>query len=131
MKNIIKPYLLLCIAILCFSCSSSDDNMEPDPDPDPDPQANPIPGKTTTFTADIKAIVDDQCLRCHTIPLDNGAPFPMRNYQEIINAINEGWDMFGRVSTTNPINVMPPAGRLPQETVTLFLDWEADGVLEQ
>ncbi len=129
MKKILKQCLLLLATVLCFNCSSSDDST--DPNPDPDPQANPIPNKTTTYNADIKAIVDAQCIQCHTIPLDEGAPFPMRNYQEVIDAINDDWDVFGRVSTTNQFNVMPPDGRLPQASVDLFLDWEADGLLEE
>ncbi|WP_103070509.1 hypothetical protein [Aquimarina sediminis] len=124
MNTIIKNTSLLLIAAIFFSCSSSDDSTETPPDPD----TNPNPNKITTYDADVKAIIDDQCLRCHTIPLAEGAPFAMRNYAETINGVNR--DLVLRVES-NGVNVMPPEGRLPQSTIDIILDWEADGFKEK
>ena len=121
MKNIIRKLVLLVVTILCFNCSSSDD-AEPTPTP------NPNPNKITTYDADVKTIIDDHCLRCHTIPLTEGATFAMRNFAETINGVNR--DLIVRV-TSNGINVMPPDGRLPQSTIDILLDWEADGFKEK
>ncbi len=117
-----------------MNCSSSDDSGEMPDDSgntdNPDNPTNPIPNKTTTFDGDIKVLVDQHCIQCHTEPRTQGATFPMRNYQEIVNAYrNSNRDIFGRVETTGR-NVMPPAGRLSQDDVDLFLDWRADGLLE-
>ncbi len=127
MKNMLKMCSLLMIAMLCFNCSSSDDSTAPGPDPDPD--TNPNPNKTTTYNADVKVIIDAQCVRCHTDPPVEGAPFPMRTYDETIVGVNR--DLVLRMTTTSINNVMPPSGRLPQETIDIILDWEADGFLEQ
>ncbi|PKV50514.1 hypothetical protein ATE84_2572 [Aquimarina sp. MAR_2010_214] len=126
MKNTFKKIVVLLIVVFCFNCSSSDDGTQPNPDPDPDPDPNP--NKITTYDADVKAIIDEQCLRCHTIPLTDGAPFPMRNYAETIVGVNR--DLVLRVKSTG-VNVMPPEGRLPQSTIDIILDWEADGFKEK
>ena len=120
MKNLRKIIWLLLTTVLSISCSSSDDNSEPVP-------TNPNPNKITTYNADVKSIIDSQCIRCHTIPLAEGAPFAMRNYAETINGVNR--DLVLRVKS-NGQNVMPPAGRLPQATIDIILDWEADGFKE-
>ncbi|WP_109300199.1 hypothetical protein [Aquimarina sp. AU474] len=125
MKNALHKFVLFTCVLFIASCSSSDDT----PDPDPDPDVNPNPNKITTYEADVKAIIDQQCLRCHTIPLTEGAPFPMRNYDEVIVGVNR--DLVLRMVSTSINNVMPPSGRLPQETIDIILDWEADGFLER
>ncbi|WP_438712489.1 c-type cytochrome [Aquimarina muelleri] len=122
MKNSCRTILLLFITILSVSCSSSDENSESDPAP-----TNPNPNKITTYNADVKSIIDNQCISCHTIPLAEGAPFAMRNYAETINGVNR--DLVLRIKS-NGQNVMPPAGRLPQATIDIILDWEADGFKE-
>jgi cytochrome c5 len=124
MQNVFVKKLILFIAILlCFSCSSGDDDTQPNPDTD----SNPNPNKTTTYDADVKAIIDSQCVRCHTVPAVDGAPFPMRNYTETIVGVNRDLVLF--VKSTGA-NVMPPEGRLPQATIDIILDWEADGFKE-
>ncbi len=126
MKNVIHKYILFTACVLFLAgCSSNDDGADPDPDPD----VNPNPDKITTYEADVKTIIDQQCLRCHTIPLTEGAPFPMRNYDEVIVGVNR--DLVLRMVSTSINNVMPPSGRLPQETIDIILDWEADGFLER
>ncbi len=126
MKNILKRVALLLIALFCFNCGS-DDSTEPGPGPNPD--TNPNPNKITTYNADVKTIIDTHCLECHTIPLAQGAPFPMRNYDETIIGVDR--DLVLRMVSTSINNVMPPSGRLPQETIDIILDWEADGFLEE
>ncbi|WP_103864098.1 cytochrome c [Aquimarina sp. I32.4] len=128
MRTLLLNNLILLFSLLCFGCSSSSSDDAGNPNPDPDPITNPNPNKTTTYTNDVKAILDDQCLQCHTIPLAQGAPFAMRTYAETINAINNR-EFFLRIKS-NGFNVMPPEGRLPQETIDIILDWEADGLIE-
>jgi len=125
MKSTWKKFLLIFIALLSFSCGSDDNDNT---DQDSDPVTNPNPNKITTYDGDVKTIIDAQCVRCHTVPLAEGAPFPMRNYQETIIGVNR--DLVMRMTTTSVNNVMPPSGRLPQATIDIILDWEADGFLE-
>ncbi len=118
--------LLIFIALVSFNCGS-DDSTEPEPEPNP--ETNPNPNKITTYNADVKTIMDAQCVRCHTDPPVEGAPFPLRTYAETIIGVNR--DLVLRMTSTSINNVMPPSGRLPQETIDIILDWEADGFLEQ
>ena len=126
MKTICSKFLLFTSLLVLASCGGSDDS---DPDAGPDPDVNPNPNKITTYEADVKAIIDEHCLECHTIPLAQGAPFPMRNYDETIIGVNR--DLVLRMVSNSVNNVMPPAGRLPQEIIDVILDWEADGFLER
>ncbi len=125
MKNILTKFALLLTILISYNCGS-DDSAEPEPAP------NPNPNKTTTYIADVKTIIDTQCLECHSNPPDRGAPMSLETYAEIIDAVtNQGRvDLSVRMNTTGR-NVMPPSGKLSQEIVDIILDWEADGRLEK
>ncbi|WP_062059041.1 hypothetical protein [Aquimarina longa] len=125
----IRKLLLLLITILSFSCSSGDDGAGTE-DSKPNPTTNPNPNKTTTYDADVKTIIDTNCIQCHSNPPTQGAPMSLTNYQEVITAINGKRDVVGRMETTGR-NVMPPNNRLPQETIDVMLDWVADGFKEK
>ncbi|GAA4277911.1 hypothetical protein [Aquimarina mytili] len=131
MKNINVILLALLVIVVNSGCSSSDDTVPNTDGGTPPPAANPIPGKTSTYNADVQPIFEAHCVECHGNPPTQGAPVALSTYQEIIIAINQEWDVFGRVSTTSPLRVMPQSGRLPQETVDIILDWQADGLLEE
>jgi mono/diheme cytochrome c family protein len=54
------------LALLSTSCSNdSDDDLAPPPPP----QSNDV-----TYTGTVKAIIDGNCLSCHTNPPVNSAP---------------------------------------------------------
>jgi len=127
MKKIAKFSILILTAVICFNCSSSDDGGDTNGG---DPEPNPNPNKITTYDADVKAIIDGQCIRCHTTPLQEGATFPMDNFNETRNGINRG--MIERIQSTSSRRVMPPppAAMLTQEVIDIIRDWEADGLLE-
>lgn len=121
--------LLFVFMITLLSCGSSDDSTEPEVMIDPDP----IPGQTSTYIANVKTIIDTNCLECHGTPLQNSAPMHLVTFQEVVSAVNTR-DLFGFVSTNNAFNVMPPSdegGRMPQATIDIIEDWIADGLLEQ
>ncbi len=136
MKNIYTKLLWLFVIVISYNCGS-DDETEPIPDGTTDPvtppDTNPNPNKTTTYIADVKVIIDTECIRCHTDPPANGAPFSLRNYKDIMDAINVGKQDIAGAMNEPGRNVMPPEpeGRLPQETIDVVLDWKADGYLEQ
>lgn len=130
MKKYLLFVLTIILVIAMYSCSSSDSDDLENVDP-PKGTENPIPSKKTTYNGDIKAIFASRCLQCHNNPPTEGAPMALSTYAEIITAVHNGRDVIGRVNTTSTRSVMPPTGRLPQETVTIILDWEADGFLEK
>ncbi|WP_299441051.1 cytochrome c [uncultured Aquimarina sp.] len=122
--------LLFVFMITLLSCGSSDDGGTTEPTP---PREDPIPGKTSTYIADVKTIIDSNCLECHGTPLQNSAPMPLETFQEVVSAVNTR-DLLGFISTNNAFNVMPPSdegGRMPQATIDIVEDWIADGLLEQ
>ena len=123
--------LLYALLVVFVSCSSSDDNTIPTPiDDEPEENPNPIPTKISTYTADVKAIIDAECIRCHSNPPINNAPISLVTFQDVVFAANSR-DLTGLVSTTIERVLMPPdTGRLPQGTIDIILDWEADGLLE-
>ncbi|WP_378188347.1 hypothetical protein ACE939_07695 [Aquimarina sp. W85] len=129
MKNIVFYLNIFFITITISSCSSSDSDDVESVDP-PTNSENPIPSKKTTYAGDIKAIFESKCLQCHNNPPTQGAPMALSTYPEVMAAINNGRNVIGRINTTSTRSVMPPSGRLPQETVTIVLDWESDGFLE-
>ncbi|MEW7291556.1 c-type cytochrome [Aquimarina sp. 2304DJ70-9] len=130
MKNISILLLMVLVATISYNCSS-DDSTDPITNPDPDPVANPNPNKITTYTADVKTIIDTNCLECHGSSPSQGAPMSLANYADIIDALtNQGRDDLADRMDTTGRNVMPPSGRLPQETIDIILDWKADGYKE-
>lgn len=124
MKTPIKILFIAASLLFFTNCGGSDDTTtETEVDPDP------IPGKTSTYIGDVKAIIDTHCLECHGDPLDQGAPMMLVSYNQVVSAV-ESRDLFGRVATMNAFNVMPQSGRLPQATITIIEDWIADGLVE-
>ncbi len=130
MKNINTTLLTFLVIVINYSCSSSDDTV-PITDGTPPTVVNPNPNKTTTYTADVKTIIDTHCLECHGSSPSQGAPMSLVTYVNIIDALtNQGRDDLADRMNTTGRNVMPPSGRLPQETIDIVLDWRADGYKE-
>lgn len=128
--KILTYILCLSLATSLLSCGDNDDaNDTEDPiviDPDP------IPTKITTYTADVKPIIDAKCNECHSDPPTRSAPMSLVTYADVVEA-EENRDLYGRVFTSSFTRVMPPpeeGGRLPDATVLIIEDWIADGMLE-
>jgi len=108
---------------LIFSCSSGGDDPVSQPNPDPDPDPNPT--TKVTYNADVKIIIDGNCISCHGSPTSNGAPMSLITYTQVKNNVNS---IISRInSTTNP---MPQSGLLPQADRTLIQQWKDGGLLE-
>ncbi len=127
MKNALS--ILICfVFIFLASCSNSDDPQEM---ASPDPDSNPLPddpvAEDLTYEADIKAIIDANCISCHGNPPTNNAPMSLVTYDDVTSAVdNRG--LLNRInSTTNP---MPPGGQLPGNTRQLIEDWINQGMPE-
>jgi hypothetical protein len=83
-----------------------------------------------TYNSDVKAIIDNNCLACHTNPPVNGAPNSLINYNNVKDAV-ENRNLISRISGIGPGPLMPLGGSsLPQNLINLIIQWEADGLLE-
>jgi len=105
----------------CFNCSnvSEEDLID----------STPIP-ETVTYEDNVRFIIENNCISCHTNPPQNGAPISLTTYNEVKNAI-ENNGLISRISSNDLSFVMPFGGpRLPQNLIDIIIEWEEDGLLE-
>jgi len=92
--------------------------------------ATPIP-ETVTYVADVKPIIDNNCIICHSNPPQNGAPMPLVTYENVKNAV-ENRNLIGRISSNDPAFLMPFGGpRLPQDLIDIIIQWNEGGLIEE
>ncbi len=124
MKNNNLIFLLGIVSffLLLAGCSQSTyDDIEADEEPLPD---------LVTYQ-DIKPIIDNVCLACHSNPPQNGAPMPLVNYEMLKEAVlNRG--LLDRINRNPGADGLMPLGgpRLSQQTIDLIFKWEDDGLLK-
>lgn len=84
-----------------------------------------------TYNSHVKSIIDNNCIHCHSMPPENGAPMPLISYSDVKNAvINRG--LLDRISSEDLGFLMPFGGpRLPQNLIDIVIQWETDGLLEE
>ncbi|HET8735967.1 MAG TPA: hypothetical protein VFM69_05185 [Pricia sp.] len=121
MGKAISIGILSIFCILFISCSndSESDLMERDTD-------SPI-----SYQANIRPIITNNCLGCHSSPPVNGAPFPLDTYDRVRNQTENGNVLVAITRQTGESAAMPPTGRLPQGTIDLIVQWAEEGFLEQ
>ena len=84
-----------------------------------------------TYNEHVKIIIDNNCLACHSMPPQNGAPMALVSYQQVKNAV-ENRDLIPLISTQDLSEVMPLGGpRLPQSLIDIVIQWDLDGLLEE
>ncbi|MEY8761299.1 c-type cytochrome [Chryseobacterium tongliaoense] len=79
------------------------------------------------FTADVKPIIDANCISCHSA---NGpaAYQPFTDYNLVKNKID---DILDRIQRPNgDPGKMPQGGALSQSQINIFIKWKADGLIE-
>jgi hypothetical protein len=84
-----------------------------------------------TYIANIKPIMDNNCVSCHAQVPINGAPMPLVNYMQVKNAVlNQG--LINRIMLENGNGLLMPQGgpRMPQTVINLVQQWQQDGLLE-
>lgn len=107
-----KKFLILSISFLLFFASCSTESED-----------DPAPAIKVNYTTDIKPIIDDNCLSCHTSPLLNGASMPLISLENVREAV-ENRDLIGRVESGS----MPPVGDFLTTTeVQAIRDWKTGG----
>ena len=92
--------------------------------------ATPIP-ETITYNVEVKPIIDNNCIICHSNPPQNGAPMALVNYENVKDAV-ENRNLIGRISSEDPVFLMPFGGpRLPQNLIDIVIQWNEDGLIEE
>ncbi|WP_299120833.1 hypothetical protein [uncultured Winogradskyella sp.] len=117
MKRKYLIYILIFSA--SYSCSyNSEDDLTDD-----------IIVNVVTYEDNIKTIIDNNCIFCHSNPPTNGAPMSLTTYLDVKDAV-ENRNLIGRISATDA-SVMPAGGqRLPQSIIDLVIQWQAEGLIE-
>lgn len=89
----------------------------------------PLPNIVTY--QNIKPIIDNVCLSCHSNPPQNSAPMPLINYDMVKEAVLNR-ELLDRISRNPGADGLMPLGgpRLPQQQIDLIFKWEVDGLLE-
>ncbi len=84
--------------------------------------------ETVTYDKDVKAIVQSNCVVCHS-PTGANPYFPLTDYIAVKNAVD---DILDRIQRANgdPLK-MPQGGSLPQDKINVILKWKSDGLLEK
>ncbi|MDJ0645461.1 MAG: cytochrome c [Flavobacteriaceae bacterium] len=118
----ISKFIFLLSTMLLLGCTNDSESDLIDPvDPD-----GPV-----TYNANIRAIINNNCLGCHSDPPQNGAPFPLTNYDQVLARAQNGQLLRAIRRQTGEPRAMPPSGRLPQATIDLVAQWIEDGLNEQ
>ena len=116
-----SKYLILILTIALFSgCSynSEDDLTE-----------EIVIDDFVTYEANVKSIMDNNCIGCHNSPPVNGAPMSLTTFSDVREAV-ENRNLIGRISAMDA-SVMPAGGpRLPQNLIDLVIQWEQEGLME-
>lgn len=90
----------------------------------------PQPNVPVSYTADIKQIIDNNCIQCHSSPPVNGATIELETFNDVVNAV-VNFDLILRITIPagNP-GAMPFGGpQLPQNLIDEFIEWQNDGFL--
>ncbi|KOS08339.1 hypothetical protein AM493_12415 [Flavobacterium akiainvivens] len=82
-----------------------------------------------TYNANVKAIIDANCVMCHNSA--GQASFrPLTTYAEVKAAVEQA-GLLNRIQLQNgQPGIMPSTGRMPQSTIDVILEWSTDGLLE-
>jgi len=117
MKKIYSISTLLLILFIYSCSSSSNDDVIITP---------PNNNNDVTYTNDVKPIIDNNCLNCHTNPPQNGAPMPLTTYDNVKEAVqNRG--LIGKIES----GAMPKNGTpLSTSQVQTVKDWQTGGFIQ-
>lgn len=117
--------MAVAFAVSISSCSNEDSTtLAP---------TTPPPANTTavTYSQNIKAVMDNNCVVCHAAVPRNGASNSLVTFAQVKDAMtNRG--LLNRISLPNGNGLLMPQGgpRMPQTTIDLVAKWQQDGLLE-
>ena len=90
----------------------------------------PIIG-VATYNNNVKSIMDNNCVSCHSAVPSYGAPMSLANYNDVKDAtLNLG--LINRMMLENGNGLLMPQGgpKLPQATIDIVVKWQQDGLKE-
>lgn len=121
MKAILNTFIIFGIIVVTTGCeNASEDDL-----------INSNEVKNITYETDIKPIISNNCIACHSKPPKNGAPMPLITYNEVKDAV-ENRGLIDRISSTDANFLMPFGGqRLPTNIIKNVEQWKADGFPEK
>lgn len=122
MKKLKPLCTVLVMACAMLSCSGSDDGS-------PTPPVTPPPGGGTitnpTYTANIKSIIDANCVSCHSPGGENSA-VPLQTYAQVSAKASVIKTRIEKPA--GDPQVMPKGGKLSQANIDLINKWIANGM---
>lgn len=80
--------------------------------------------ENVSYLNDVKPIIDNNCIRCHGNPTNNGAPMSLTTYENVRTAVlNNLIDRISRAEGTS--GAMPLGGpRLSQNQINTIIAWQ-------
>lgn len=120
------------LAIFLFSlfvCSCTNDSEDDLTDIDQEQNDDDFEATGITYDNTVKAIIDGSCISCHDSPPRNGAPFALVNFDQVNQRANAILNAMSRQN--GGAGAMPPAGRLPQNTINQIEEWIDNGSPEK
>jgi uncharacterized membrane protein len=107
-----------------WGCSSdTTDTIEPKPEVTPPPTA------TITYNANVKAIVDNNCISCHSSG-GSASSRPLTTFAQVKAAV-ENANLLNRIQLQNgQSGLMPQGGRMSQANIDVIVKWNAEGLKE-
>ncbi|RZJ50353.1 MAG: cytochrome c [Flavobacterium sp.] len=129
-----KKAIALIILMAAFtSCSDSDTYQDIETSPEtgtPPDTGNPGTDPTfVTYTKNVKAVIDANCIGCHQSGRSAGFA-PLTTYAEVKAAV-ENTGLLNRIQLqTGQQGIMPQGGRMSQTNIDLIVKWNTDGLKE-
>jgi cytochrome c551/c552 len=81
-----------------------------------------------TYEANVKAIIQNNCLSCHSVTTDNELP-NLEGYAAVKDATQNG-ALLSEIAAPSGQG-MPEAGRMPQVQINIITTWAAQGYVQQ
>jgi len=119
MKKIKAVCSALVVVLATMSCSGGGDDS-----PAPAPGGGGT-GTNPTYTANIKAIIDGNCVSCHG-PGGEQSSHPLQTYEQVSARASDIKERIEKPAG-DPM-VMPKGGKLSQANIDLINKWIANGM---
>jgi mono/diheme cytochrome c family protein len=125
MKKLKPICTILVLVFAVMSCSSGGDDSPTPTVTTPIVTTPTGGGETVTYSGNIKAIIDGNCVSCHS-PGGENSNVPLQTYAQV-----SGKASLIKVRIEKPAGdplVMPRGGKLSQTNIDLINKWIADGM---